>query len=104
MKAALHALHNIHSTHNYGIHFTSLDTDPIHTFVHFLDSSNVEADTDAKPPSPSHSPPLTSYSNTCWGSQIGSAVCDGTLLPLFKCHSRLVVILAGAVSYGTITF
>jgi hypothetical protein len=104
MKATLHALHYIHSTHNYGIHSTSLDTDPIHTFVHFLDSSNVEADTDAKPPSPSHSSPLTSYSNTCWGSQIGSAVCDGTLLPLFKCHSRLVVILAGAVSYGTITF
>ena len=37
MKAALHVLHFIHSTHNYGIHFTSSDTDPIHTFVHFLD-------------------------------------------------------------------
>ncbi len=55
--------------------------------MHFPDSSDVEAYTDAKPPSPSHSSPLTSYSDTCWGSQIGSAVRDGTLLLLFKCRS-----------------
>ncbi len=55
--------------------------------MHFPDSSDVEAYTDAKPPSPSHLSPLTSYSNACWGSQIGSAVRDGTLLPLFKCRS-----------------
>jgi hypothetical protein len=79
MKAALHALHYIHSTHNYGIHYTSLVKDPIHTFVHCPDSSDVEAYTDAKPPSPSYSSPLTSYNNACWGSQIGSAVRDGTL-------------------------
>jgi hypothetical protein len=87
MKAALHALHYIHSTHDFGIHFTSLAMDPVHTFVHFPDSSDVEAYTDAKPPSPSHQSSLTSYSDACWGSQIGSAVRDGTLLPLFKCRS-----------------
>jgi hypothetical protein len=87
MKAALHALHYIHCMHNFGIHFTSLATDPVHTFVHFPDLSDVEAYTDVKPPSPSHQSPLTSYSNVCWGSQIGVAVRDGTLLPLFKCRS-----------------
>jgi hypothetical protein len=87
MRPALHALHYIHSTHDYGIHFTLLVTDPVHTFVHFLDSSGVEAHTDAKPPCPSHKSPLTSYSDACWGSQIGSAVHDGTLLPLFICRS-----------------
>jgi hypothetical protein len=87
MKAALHALHYIHSMHDFGIHFTSLATDPVHTFVHFPDLSDIEAYTDAKPPSPSHQSPLTSYSNACWGSQIGSAVRDGTLLPLLKCRS-----------------
>jgi hypothetical protein len=61
--------------------------DPVHTFVHFPDSSDVEAYTGAKLPSPSHQSPLTSYSNACWGSQIGLAVRDGTLLPLFKCRS-----------------
>jgi hypothetical protein len=87
MRAALHILQYIHSTHNYGIHFTLSVTDPVHTFEHFSDSSDVEAYTDAKPPSPSHQSPLTSYSNAYWGSQIGSAVCDGTSLPLFKCRS-----------------
>jgi hypothetical protein len=85
MKAALHVLHYIHSTHNCDIHFTSSDTELIHTFVHFPDSSDVEAYTDAKPRSPSHSSPLTLYSNACWGSQIDSTVRDGTLHPLFKC-------------------
>jgi hypothetical protein len=87
MKAALHVLHYIHSTHDHGIHYTSSATDPMHTFVHFPDSLVGEAYTDAKPPSPSHSSPLTSYSDACWGSQIGSAVRDGTCLPLFKCRS-----------------
>jgi hypothetical protein len=87
MKAALHVLHYVHSKHDHGIHYTSSATDPVHTFVHFPDSSDVEAYTDAKPLSPSHSSPLTSYSDACWGSQIGSAICEGTLLLLFKCRS-----------------
>jgi hypothetical protein len=87
MRAALYVLHYIHSTHNFGIHFTSSSTDPVHTFIHFPDSSDVEAYTDAKPPSLSHQSPLTTYSDACWGSQIGSAIRDGTLLPLFKCWS-----------------
>jgi hypothetical protein len=36
---------------------------------------------------PSSESPLTSYSDACWGSQIGLAVRDGTLLPLYKCRS-----------------
>ena len=30
---------------------------------------------------------LSSYSDACWDSQIGSAVADGILLPLFKLNS-----------------
>jgi hypothetical protein len=67
----------------------------MYTFVHLPDSSDVEAYTDAKPPSPSHYSPLTSYNYACWGSQIGSAIQDGTLLPLFKCRS----ISGGIVSH-----
>jgi hypothetical protein len=47
----------------------------------------MEAYTDAIPPSQTNCAPLTAYSNACWGSQIGSAVRDGTLLPLFKFQS-----------------
>ena len=87
MKAALYALHYIHSTHDYGITFTSSITSPIHSCVHFPTSLDVEAYTDAIPPPRENGAPLTSYSDACWGSQIGSAVRDGTLLPLFKFRS-----------------
>jgi hypothetical protein len=87
MRTALYILHYIHSIHDQGIHFTSAATEPTHSFVHFPASSDAEAYTDAKPPSPTHSSPLTLYSDACWGSQIRSAILDGILLPLFKCRS-----------------
>jgi hypothetical protein len=89
MKAAIYTLHYIHSTHDYGITFTSSITSPIHSYIHIPTPSDVEAYTDAVPPSPSRvkCAPLTAYSDACWGSQIGSAVRDGTLLPLFKFRS-----------------
>ncbi len=57
------------------------------TYIHFSDSSDVEAYTDAIPPSWMTCAPLTAYSNACWGSQISSAVRDGTLLLLIKVRS-----------------
>ena len=87
MKAALYALHYIHSTHDYGISFTSDAVAPMHCYIHFPPSTDVEAYTDALPPTPETLSTLTSYSDACWGSQIGGAISDGTLLPLFKFRS-----------------
>jgi hypothetical protein len=87
MKAALYALHYIHSTHDYGISFTSDSVAPMHSYIHFPPSTDVEAYTDASPPTLTNSSTLSSYSDACWGSQIGNAVADGTLLPLFKFRS-----------------
>jgi hypothetical protein len=87
MKAALYALHYIHSTHDYGISFTSDSVAPMHSYIHFPLSTDTEAYTDALPPTKTNSSTLSSYSDACWGSQIGTAVADGTLLPLFKFRS-----------------
>ncbi len=84
MHAALYALHYIHLTHDHGTSFSSTTTAPIHSYLHFPDSADVKAYSNPKPPSFVHCTPLTTYSNACWGSKIGSAVHDGTLLPLFK--------------------
>jgi hypothetical protein len=54
MKAALYVLHYIHSTHDYGISFTSEDTAPMHSYVHYPPSSDVEAYDDAIPPNLKH--------------------------------------------------
>ena len=87
IQAALYALHYIHSTHDHGITFSSATTAPINTYVHFPNSMDVKAYSDAKPPSAAHCAPITKYSDACWGSQIGLAICDSTLLPLFKFRS-----------------
>ncbi len=84
MKAALFALHYIYSTYDYGISFTSKAMAPMHCYIHYPPSTNIEAYTDAAPSTPLTTPTISAYSNACWGSQIGNAVADGTLLPLFK--------------------
>ena len=43
MKAALYALHYIHSMHDYGISFTSDAVTPMHCYVHFPPSTDIEA-------------------------------------------------------------
>ncbi len=87
MNAALYALHYIHSTHRYRILFTSDNIGPMHSFIHYPPSTDVEAYRDPTPPQSHNSSTLRSYSNACWGSQIDSAVANGTLLPLFKFRS-----------------
>ena len=90
MKAALHAFHyhyDIHSTHDYGILFTSKSIASMHLYIHYPHLTDDEAYQDATPPKSHDSFTMTSYSDACWGSQIGNAVAEGTLLPLFKFHS-----------------
>jgi hypothetical protein len=69
MKAALYALHYIHSTHDYGISFTLEDVVPMHSYVDYPPSTNIEAYEDAIPPTPTNSSTLSAYSNACWGLQ-----------------------------------
>ena len=59
----------------------------MHTYIHFPDSSDLEAYEDACPPSPLTAHLMTTYSDACWGGQFGNAVKDGTQLPLFKYRS-----------------
>jgi hypothetical protein len=86
-NAALYALHYIHSTINYGIMFTSAKQGPLHTYMSLPPSSDTEAYTDTIPPSKDRHHRLTTYSDACWGSQLGNAVRKGIQLPLFKFRS-----------------
>ena len=94
MKSALYALHYIHSTSDYGISFTSKDRAPIHTYLHYPDASDAECFDDARPPKPDRRHLLTTYSDACWGSQIGNAVPHGVGVPLFKFRS-----MSGAIIF-----
>jgi hypothetical protein len=87
MKAALYILHYIHSTHDYGISFTSNNIALLHSYVHFPPLTNAKAYDDIVLPTLGLANTLLAYSNACWGSQLGSSVANGTLLPLFKLQS-----------------
>jgi hypothetical protein len=82
MKVALYALHYTHSTFDFKISFTSDSMAPMHSYIHHPSSTDVEAYIDTVPPTPTTSPTISAYSDACWGSQIGSAMAEGTLLPL----------------------
>lgn len=86
MKVALYNLHYVHSTHDYGISFALDSVGPMHSFINYPPGTDVEAYRGAHPPkNDSHNlSGLSSYSDACWGLQIGNAVADCTLLPLFK--------------------
>ncbi len=71
-NAALYALHYIHLTTDYGIMFTSAERGPLHTYMSFPASSDTEAYMDAIPPSKDQHHCLTTYSDMCWGSQLGN--------------------------------
>jgi hypothetical protein len=58
----------------------------------FPPPSDTEAYTDAISPTPSQHHRLSTYSDACWGSQLGNAVREGIQLPLFKFRS-----MSGAV-------
>jgi hypothetical protein len=73
-NAALYALHYMHLKIDYGIVFTSAEQSPLHTYMSFPASLDTEAYTDAIPPSNNQHHCLTTYSDVCWGSQLGNAV------------------------------
>jgi hypothetical protein len=85
MKAALYTLYYIHSTRDYGMSFTLNSLAPMHSYIHFPLSSDTKAYTNTIPPKlHSNLSTLPTYADAFWGSQIGNAVADSTLLLLFK--------------------
>jgi hypothetical protein len=59
MKAALYALHYIHSTFDFGISFTSDLVAPMHSYIHHPPLTDVEAYINAVPPMPTTSPTIS---------------------------------------------
>jgi hypothetical protein len=86
-NAALYILHYIHSTIDYGITFTSTKSSPLHAYIFYPHASDTEAYSNAIPPKYQQHHCLTTYSDTCWGSQLKNAVREGIHLPLFKFQS-----------------
>jgi hypothetical protein len=94
LKAALYVLCYIHFTINYGFMFLSEARAPLHTYMSFPHPSDTEAYQDALPPTHDNHHRLTTYSDTCWGSQIGNSIWEDIQLPLFEFRS-----ISGAIIF-----
>jgi hypothetical protein len=92
-----YVLHYIHFTINYRITVTSTESSPVHAYMFYPHASNTEKCSDAIPPKHHQHHRLTTYNDTCWGSQLGNAVQEGIQLPLFKFQSMsgAIVLLSG---------
>jgi hypothetical protein len=84
LNAALYVLHYIHSTIDYGFTFTSSKQVLLHTFMSYPHSSDTKAYHDAIPPKKDRHHCLMTYSDACWGSQLGNAVQEGVQPPLLN--------------------
>ena len=95
MQAALYALHYVHSTHDYGISFTSKDSQSIHSYLSFPHTCDKEAYADATPPTcDANRSRISTCADACWGSQIGNSVPIGTPVEMFKFRS-----MSGAIVF-----
>jgi hypothetical protein len=96
MDAAVYAVKYLRQTTDYGIAFHSSATDPASAYVHFPFHHDIEAYSDALPPSAAQHCELTGYSEACWGSQLGT-VPDGTEIEMFKLRSMsgFIILRAG---------
>jgi hypothetical protein len=94
-NAALYILHYIHSTIDYDISFTSRQSPALHSYMSYPHKSNTKAYTDAFPPDTDSHHRLSTYSDTCWGLQLGNAVREGLQLPLFRSMSGAIVMRSG---------
>jgi hypothetical protein len=72
LNAALYILHYIHLTIDYSFTFISVKKAPLHTYMSFPHSSDTDAYVNAIPPKTNQHHQLTTYSDACWGSQIGT--------------------------------
>ncbi len=97
MDTALYAVKYLRNTTEYGIAFHSASNTTATAFVHFPFHHDIEAYSDALPPTAAEHCQLTGYSDACWGSQLGSSALVGSEIDMFKLRSMsgYIVLRAG---------
>lgn len=97
LDAAIYAVKYLHHRVEYGIAFHSSAQPTASGYIHFPFHHDLEAYSDALPPSAMEHNRLTSYSDACWGSQLGNVVHSELELELFKMRSMsgYVILRAG---------
>jgi hypothetical protein len=105
MDAAIYAIKYIRQTVDYGIAFHSSSPPLAEGFIHFPFHHDMEAFSDALPPSAAQHSELTSYSDACWGSQLGNMEHANEEIELFKLRSMsgyIVLRAGGPIAWSSV--
>ncbi len=105
MDAAIYAIKYIRQTVDYGIAFHSASPPLAEGFIHFPFHHDMEAFSDALPPSAAQHSELTSYSDACWGSQLGNMEHANEEIELFKLRSMsgyIVLRAGGPIAWSSV--
>ncbi len=105
MDAALYVVKYLRHTTEYGIAFHSASNTTATAFVHFPFHHDVEAYSDALPPTAAEHCELTGYSDACWGSQLGSSALVGSEIDMFKLRSMsgyIVLRAGGPIAWSSV--
>jgi hypothetical protein len=105
MDAAIYAIKYLRQTVDYGIAFHSAADSKASGYVHYPYSHDLEAYSDALPPSAIEHNALTSYSDACWGSQLGNVEHSDTELELFKMRSMsgyIILRAGGPIAWSSV--
>lgn len=105
VDAALYAIKYLRQTVDYGIAFHSSAPSSSTGFVHFPFHHDIEAYSDALPPTAADQHELTAYSDACWGSQLGGTTTVGDEIDMFKLRSMsgyIVIRAGGPVTWSSV--
>ncbi len=89
----------------YGIAFHSTAQISTSGYVHFPVHHDIEAYSDALPPTVAEKQELTAYSDTCWGSQLGGSTMLGEEIEMFKLCSMsgyIVIRAGGPIAWASV--
>jgi len=105
MDAALYAIKYLRQTVEYGIAFHSTAQVSTSGYVHFPFHHDIEAYSDALPPTAAEKQELTAYSDACWGSQLGGSTLMGEEIEMFKLRSMsgyIVIRAGGPIAWASV--
>ena len=105
MDAALYVIKYLRHTTDYGIAFHSTAPWSASGFIHFPFHHDIEAYADALPPTAADHHELTSYSDACWGSQLGNLERTNDEIDMFKFRSMsgyIVFRAGGPIAWSSV--
>jgi len=104
-EAAKYVVRYLRSTVDHGIAYHSASSSQTSAYVHFPFPHDKEAYSDAVTPAKEDMHELSTFTDACWGSQIGNSIPDGEEVDMWKFRSMsgfLVMRCGGPIAWKSV--